>query len=63
MKPISEKIMNVLVSLFLIVLCGMISAFTCASNVVGFVLLAVSIFLLGAMSVLKFEELRSDAAK
>lgn len=63
MKAVSEKMMNVLVSLFLIVLCGTISAFVCASNVVGFVLLAVAIFLIGAMSMLKVEELEEEAAK
>lgn len=63
MKLISEKTMNILVSLFLILLCGTVAAFTCASNVLGFVLLALDIFLLGAMSLLKVEELEEDAAK
>ena len=61
MKLISEKTMNILVSLFLILLCGTVAAF--ASNVLGFVLLALDIFLLGAMSLLKVEELEEDAAK
>ena len=39
MKLISEKVMNILVSLFLILLCGTVAAFVCASNVLGFVLL------------------------
>ena len=63
MKLISEKTMNILVSLFLILLCGTVAAFACASNVLGFVLLALDIFLLGAMSPLKVEELEEDAAK
>lgn len=63
MKLISEKVMNILVSLFLILLCGVVAAFACASNVLGFVLLALDIFLLGAMSLLKVEELEEDAAK
>lgn len=63
MKLVSEKTMNVLVSLFLIVLCGMVAAFVCASNTVGFVLLAVTVFLLGAMSMLKVEELEEETAK
>lgn len=63
MKLVSEKTMNVLVSLFLIVLCGMIAAFVCASNTVGFVLLAVAVFLLGAMSLLKVEELENESTK
>lgn len=63
MKLVSEKTMNVLVSLFLIVLCGMVAAFVCASNTLGFVLLAVTIFLLGAMSLLKVEELEDEPTK
>lgn len=63
MKLISEKTMNVLVSLFLIVLCGMVAAFVCASNTLGFVLLAIAVFLLGAMSLLKIEELEEEAAE
>ena len=63
MKLISEKTMNILVSLFLILLCGTVTAFVCASNVLGFVLLALDIFLLGAMSLLKVEELEEGDAK
>ena len=55
--------MNILVSLFLILLCGTVAAFACASNVLGFVLLALDIFLLGAMSLLKVEELEEGDAK
>ena len=63
MKLISEKVMNILVSLFLILLCGTVAAFASASNVLRFVLLALDIFLLGAMSLLKVAELEEGDAK
>ena len=63
MKTVSDKVMNLLVSLFMIVMCGVVAAFTASATALGIVLLAVDMFLLGVMTVLNTEKAEVTHAK
>lgn len=63
MKAVSQKVINILASLVLLIMCGIVAAFTCSATAIGVALVMLDMFLLGVLAAIYVESPQENSAK